>query len=57
MMENSSFVIAGSILHPVYQLATLRMLEFYYDLLHKYVDCRDFESIYMDTKCISQSLV
>ena len=33
----------------VYQLAKLRMLEFYYDFLDKYVDRRDFEYIYMDT--------
>ena len=33
----------------VYQLAKLRMLEFYYDFLDKYVDRRDFEMMYMDT--------
>ena len=33
----------------VYQLAKLRMLEFYYDFLDKYVDRRDFELIHMDT--------
>ena len=33
----------------VYQLAKLRMLEFYYDFLNNYVDRRDFEYIYMDT--------
>ena len=33
----------------VYQLAKLRMLEFYYDFLDKYVDRRDFEYCYMDT--------
>ena len=33
----------------VYQLAKLRMLEFYYDFLDHYVDRRDFEYIYMDT--------
>ncbi|XP_057294626.1 uncharacterized protein LOC130623154 [Hydractinia symbiolongicarpus] len=33
----------------VYQLAKLRMLEFYYDFIDKYVDRRDFEYIYMDT--------
>ena len=32
----------------VYQLAKLRMLEFYYDL-DRYVDRRDFELIQMDT--------
>ena len=29
----------------VYQLAKLRMLEFYYDFLDKYIDRRDFELI------------
>ena len=33
----------------VYQLAKLRMLEFYYDLLDKYLDWHDFELIQMDT--------
>ena len=33
----------------VYQLAKLRMLEFYYDFLDKYVERRDFELIQMDT--------
>ena len=33
----------------VYQLAKLRMLEFYYDFLDKYIDRSDFEYIYMDT--------
>jgi len=33
----------------VYQLARLRMLEFYYDFLNKYIDRRDFELIQMDT--------
>ena len=33
----------------VYQLAKLRMLEFYYDFLDKYIDRRDFEYVYMDT--------
>ena len=33
----------------VYQLAKLRMLEFYYDFVDKYVDRRDFELIQMDT--------
>ena len=33
----------------VYQLAKLRMLEFYYDFLDKYVDRRDFELIQMET--------
>ncbi|KAL9955049.1 hypothetical protein ACROYT_G042653 [Oculina patagonica] len=33
----------------VYQLAKLRILEFYYDFLDKYVDRKDFELIQMDT--------
>jgi hypothetical protein len=33
----------------VYQLAKLRVLEFYYDFLDKFVDRRDFEMIQMDT--------
>jgi len=33
----------------VYQLTKLRMLQFYYDFLDKYVDRRDFELIQMDT--------
>ncbi len=33
----------------VYQLAKLRMLQFYHDFLDKYVDRRDFELIQMDT--------
>ena len=33
----------------VYQLAKLRMLEFYYDFLDHYFDHRDFELIQMDT--------
>ena len=33
----------------VYQLAKLRMLQFYYDFLDKYIDRRDFELIQMDT--------
>ena len=33
----------------VYQLANLRMLEFYYDFLDRYVDRHDFELIQMDT--------
>ena len=33
----------------VYQLAKLRMLEFYYDFLDKYIDRKDFELIQMDT--------
>ena len=33
----------------VYQLAKLRMLQFYYDFLDHYLDRRDFELIQMDT--------
>ena len=33
----------------VYQLAKLRMVDFYYDFLDKYIDRRDFELIQMDT--------
>ena len=33
----------------VYQLAKLRMLEFYYDFLDKFIDRRDFELLQMDT--------
>ena len=33
----------------VYQLAKLRMLEFYYDFLDRYIDRRDYELIQMDT--------
>jgi len=33
----------------VYQLAKLRMLEFYYDFVDKYNDRKDFEYVYMDT--------
>ena len=36
----------------VYQLAKLRMLEFYYDFLDKYVDRRNFEYCYMDTDSV-----
>ena len=35
--------------YELYQLAKLRMLEFYSDFLNNYVDRRDFEYIYMDT--------
>ena len=34
----------------VYQLAKLRMLEFYYDFLDRYFDRKDFELIQMDTE-------
>ena len=33
----------------VYQLAKLRMLEFYYDFRDKYFSRKDFELCYMDT--------
>ena len=33
----------------VYQLAKLRMLEFYYDFLDKYFSRQDFQLCYMDT--------
>ena len=33
----------------VYQLAKLRMLEFYYEFLDKYISRQDFELCYMDT--------
>ena len=33
----------------VYQLAKLRMLEFYYDFLDKYISRKDFKLIQMDT--------
>ena len=40
----------------VYQLAKLRMLEFYYDFLDKFVDRRDFELIQMDTDSMYMAL-
>ena len=40
----------------VYQLAKLRMLEFYYDFLDKFCDRRDFELIQMDTDSFYMSL-
>ena len=33
----------------VYELAKLRMLEFYYDFLDKYIDRKEFEYLHMDT--------
>ena len=33
----------------VYQLAKLRMLEFYYEFLNKFFNRKDFEFYYMDT--------
>ena len=40
----------------VYQLAKLRMLEFYYDFPDKYIDRIDFESIQMDTDSMYMAL-
>ena len=40
----------------VYQLPKLRMLEFYYGFLDKYVDRRDFELIQMDTVSMYMTL-
>lgn len=36
----------------ILQYAKLRMLEFYYDFVDRYVDRSDFEYIEMDTVCI-----
>ena len=40
----------------VYHLAKLRMLEFYYDFIDKYVDRRDFELIQMDTDSLYMAI-
>ena len=40
----------------VYQLAKLRMLEFYYDFVDKFCDRRDFEVIQMDTDSLHMAL-
>ena len=40
----------------VYQLAKLRMLEFYYDFLDRFYDRRDFELIQMDTDSFYMAL-
>ena len=40
----------------VYQLAKLRMLEFYYDFVDKFCDRRDFELIQMDTDSFYMAL-
>ena len=40
----------------VYQLAKLKMLEFYYDFLDKFCDRRDFELIQMDTDSFYMAL-
>ena len=40
----------------VYQLAKLQMLEFYYDLVDKYVDWRDLELIQMDTDSLCMAI-
>ena len=37
----------------VYQLAKLRILEFYYNFLDKYLDWHDFELVQMDTSSVS----
>ena len=53
--ENKEFQRTVMIKRPyqcgiaVYQLAKLRMLEFYYDFLDKYFSRKDFELCYMDT--------
>ena len=39
-----------------YQLAKLRMLEFYYDFLDKYVDRRDFELTQMNADSLHMAL-
>ena len=41
----------------VYQLAKLRMLEFYYDFVDKFCDRRDFELIQMDTDSLYMALL
>ena len=43
--QNMPIQIAGAI----FQYAKLRMLQFYYDFLIKYVDEADFQMMYMDT--------
>ena len=40
----------------LYQLAKLRMLEFYYDFLDKYFSRQDFELCYMDTDSFSLAM-
>ena len=37
----------------VYQLAKLRILEFYYDFLDKYLDRKGFDLCYMDLICFT----
>ena len=41
----------------VYQLAKLKMLEFYYDFLDKYHDRAKFQMIEMDTDSIGSALL
>ena len=41
----------------VYQLAKLRMLEFYYDFVDKFCDRRDFEVLQMDTDSLYMALL
>jgi len=40
----------------VYQLAKLRMLEFYHDFLDRYIDRRDFKLIQMDTDSLYMAI-
>jgi len=40
----------------VYQLAKLRILQFYYDFIDKYIDRKDFELILMDTDSLYMAL-
>lgn len=40
----------------VYQLAKLRMLEFYYDFIDKYIDRKDFELMQMDTDSLYMAI-
>ena len=46
-----------SIGFTILQLAKLRMLEFYYDLMDKYVDRRNFQYIEMDTDSAYMALI
>ena len=40
----------------VYQYAKMKMLEFYYDVIHTFVDTKDFELIEMDTDSMYMAL-
>ena len=42
---------------PIYQLAKLRMLEFYDDFMDKYLNRRDFELIQMDSGSLYMALL